>query len=147
MKSKQHLCSLGRLALSLCICAGLSSLLAASDIASVGGVPRSRLIDAYGRIPLSSEQNQGQAHADVKFGRRNGISVYLAGQPDPPPALERAPHQVVRRSGPAAARRQPEDRASVRAEGSFRAPTDPAPSTGVRRGQPYVLPGPICKRL
>ena len=54
----------------------------ASDatFAEIAPVTRTRLLDAYGRLPLSFEANQGQTDAQVRFlSRGNGYTLFLTG--------------------------------------------------------------------
>src|SRR5207248_8948369 len=58
---------------------GLCSALSSSSTALAKTAPvKPQLIESYGKIPLSFEQNQGQADAAVKFlSRGPGYSLFL----------------------------------------------------------------------
>src|ERR1039458_7828607 len=44
----------------------------------IPAVGNARIVEAYGKLPLSFEANQGQADAQVKFlSRGNGYSLFL----------------------------------------------------------------------
>ena len=64
---------------------GLAKTTDASSTGVIGGVSadaasRSRLVAAYGKLPLSFEANQGQTNSEVKFlSRGRGYTLFLTG--------------------------------------------------------------------
>ena len=58
--------------------AALRSRPAQHSIPQRGSAARARIVEAYGRLPLSFDANRGQADAQVKFhSRGTGYSLFL----------------------------------------------------------------------
>ena len=62
--------------------AGVASAIGASPISASPADPQAqaRILDGYGKLPLSFEANHGQADARVKFlSRTGGYTLFLTG--------------------------------------------------------------------
>ncbi len=100
-------------ALSTLILQGNTSLVAHQRRAPIPGASQAKLVEAYGKLPLSFEANQGQTGSEVKFlSRGSGYSLFLTANEavlSLKPSRDRkgavAPARLQNKPGPLAAAR------------------------------------------